>query len=96
MTPEWKVLVDKRLVELGWTRMELAAKLKVAKSAITAMLGPRQTSSSLVPKVCQLLNLPMPVHGTDSEVAALVGRLSREKPEQRDALIVLIRGLLGD
>lgn len=96
MTPEWKAQVLERLADRGWTRMELAARLKVAKSAITALLGPRQTSSSLVPKVCQLLDLPMPVHGTDSEVAALVGRLSREKPEQRDALIVLIRGLLGD
>lgn len=91
MTPEWKASVERRLAELGWTRMHLAAKLKVAKSAITSLLGPKQSASALVPRICQLLDVPMPVHGTDSEIAELVSRLD---PKRREALVVILRGML--
>jgi ParB-like chromosome segregation protein Spo0J len=93
MTPAFKVDVQRRLDDLGWTRQELAKRLKTSKSSVTQMLGPTQTSSVLVPRVAQLLDIPMPVLGTDAELAELIRRLPEEK---RAALLVIVKGMQPD
>jgi transcriptional regulator with XRE-family HTH domain len=91
MTPKFKADVQRALDERGWTRQDLAEKLHVAKSGITNLLGPNQTSSALVPRVAELLGIDMPILGTDAELADLISKLS---PEARQALVVLVRGMM--
>lgn len=91
MTPAFKLDVQRRLDELGWTRADLATRLKVAKSAITQMLGTKQTASALVPRVADVLGIAMPVLGTDSELAEMISRLPADK---RDALLTIVRGMI--
>lgn len=85
MTADWKAAVvaelerrdkDPHLLEwYGRARAELARQLGVDKSAVTKMLQPRQGSSEMVPRVSKILDLPMPVLGTDQEIAELVAQL---------------------
>ena len=88
MTAEWKALVvaalDRRDADAsdpawyGRAKTELARRLGRSKSTITKMLQPEQTNSALVPQVCKILDVPMPVLGTNSEIAELVSRLDDE------------------
>lgn len=91
MTRAWKALVVDRMVARNLSRAELARQLGVTRGALTQFFGVDQQSSTLVPEVARLLELPMPTMNEDDELAQLVAALS---PDDRSALLVLARQLV--
>lgn len=90
MDAAFKAAVQRRLDEREITRAEFARQLGVTRGAITQFFGD-QDSSTLVPAICELLQLPRP-GATDDELAVLVAALS---DDQRQLLLDLARQLSG-
>lgn len=95
MTNAWKQRVRDRLAEnkarhiYPRDQVELAEAVGASdKSAITKMF--KATSSKLVPKVCMVLSIPLPMqeHKEPDDLEAMTSALSKE---QRDALAQAIR-----
>ena len=80
------------MAQLGWRRTDLATRLNVSRGAITNMLQGKYGASELVPRVAALLEIPMPILGTDEELADMTSKLT---PEQREAVKIILRGMLG-
>lgn len=87
MTDEWKLLVRAELdrrTEPPTTRAELARELGVTRGLLTKILrtsnepGLRQHASALVPRICEILAVPMP-----HELGALADRRRRSEEEER-------------
>lgn len=88
MTPEWKAMIDPALEALGKTKTWLASQIRwtesvagdgrpiermgVDKSAITVLLRPASMTSRLVPEICRILEIPMPVHGVSLDQSDLM------------------------
>lgn len=101
MTPEFKASVVPALKALDKTQTWLAGQIQwvddegvahtgVDKSAITVMLRPATMTSRLVPEVCRILSLPLPVHGVDlgaSDILDLASQLDEEGLETVKALM---------
>lgn len=60
MTDAWKAAVNQWLADNGRDRAWLAAELEVAESTVKRMLE-EQNTSGLVPAVCEITGLPLPV-----------------------------------
>ena len=91
MTSAWKAAVNAELDRrdedpsdpawYGRARTELARRLGRGKSIVSRLLQPaqpgkpEQTSSALVRPISQILGVPLPVLGTNAEIAELVSRL---------------------
>jgi hypothetical protein len=79
---------------MGISRIELARLMGLKdsnRSIVTNLLKEGQNSSEYVPDACRVLGIGMPVLGTDAEIADLVSRL---KPEDRDAILVILKRML--
>src|SRR4051794_14050036 len=61
ISSEWKADIDERLHAKGWTRAELARRLKCEASAVTNLFRPNTHLSRLVRNIHQLLDLPPPL-----------------------------------
>jgi hypothetical protein len=91
MTSTWKAMVNAELDRrdadpsdpawYGRARTELARRVGRGKSIISRLLQPslpgkpEQTSSALVRPISEILGVPLPVLGTNTEIAELVSRL---------------------
>lgn len=85
MTSMWKAMVNAELDRrdadrsdpawYGRSRTELARRVGRGKSIISKLLQPEQTSSALVRPISEILGIPLPVLGTNAEIAELVSRL---------------------
>lgn len=89
MTDRWKAAVDERLRELGMTKADLARELKVTKAAISRL--PAQNVSTLVPRICEVLDLQPPmVASTDDAAAAIAARVAGWSDEQKARAVELL------
>ena len=85
MTSTWKAMVNAELDRrdanpsdpawYGRARTELARRVGRGKSIISKLLQPEQTSSALVRPISAILGVPLPVLGTNAEIAELVSQL---------------------
>lgn len=94
LTRDWQQAAERRMEELGISRIELARRMGLSeknRSIVTNMLKEGQNSSEYVPDACEVLGIGMPVLGTDAEIADLVSRLA---PDDRKAVLQLIQRLL--
>lgn len=88
MDRAFKDSVERRLLERGMSRSQFAQALGVTRGAITQFFG-EQESSTLVPAICTLLDLPRP-GVSDDELAVLVASLDED---QRRVMLDLARQL---
>lgn len=95
MTPAWKDAVLAALDQRGHNRAWLARELGVTRSLVTKLFAVEkdgsmvQTSSALVPRICELLQLqpPMidrPISDTDARLLELL----RDAPEDLKVHVV--------
>lgn len=93
MSDEWKALVMQAMDAQGVSRADLARELGVTRGLITKLLRPiadgGQQVSALVPKVCELLKVPMPGSAApvDARRARLDEVIARLSDEQLDGAI---------
>ena len=92
MTDEWKTSVDVALAAKDWTRADLARQIGVHKTVVSAMLG-RQNVSALVPRVCEVLGIPMPVIGVSAVRTELEALFENLTPEDQETVLALARRL---
>lgn len=91
MTEAWKRSVDRRLLELGKTRLWLAEQLKTGKSTVTQMLGERQTASVHVDATSELLKIEPPFGIPDPLVEEAVGILRVLTDEGKQKALEVLR-----
>ncbi len=93
MTEAWKRLVERRLEEMGKDRAWLADQLEVEKSTITRLLADQNTSS-LVPKIVELLEIPSPFAPIESLFEEeTLGNLKKLDPDDLDLVRDFIQRL---
>lgn len=95
MTEAWKKRVAERMHQLGIDKAELARRLGVDKSGLGKLLT-TATSSKLVPQICELLDLPLPmqeIDGPPSEIDELIKNMPAEN-KPRALAILRAAGLL--
>ena len=102
MTPEWKEDVRRKLrdrdVSEQWLADRVAERRGMAhmkRDTINKLLN-RQRTSALVPDICAILGLDPPMTATpavtDEEMRLAFELLREASPEQRRAVILLLRG----
>lgn len=103
MTQAWKDKVEAALEARGKKRAWLAAELGVTRGFVTKLLkknpdgSMHQVASEAVPRICALLDLPMPLVATPDEPDEKKKRLMRlidAMPDSaKDGLIATLEGL---
>lgn len=102
MTPEWKESVRAKLRERDVSEQWLADRIaerrgmaRMRRDTVNKLLN-RQTASALVPDICAILGLDPPMTATpkvtDEETRLALELLRDASPEQRRAVILLLRG----
>jgi len=100
MTPAWKATVLSRLKDRGRNRSWLAQQLGVGRGHITQLFATTpegemvRVASELVPKICELLDLPPPLVDNPplpEPRDARINELLREAPDTlKDAVIEIL------
>lgn len=92
MTSAWKREVMEAMLKQGISKADLARELDVTRGLITKLFATQQ-ASSLVPRICKLLNVPPPLSPTetksesDSRVETLLGKMTDEQKAQAIAFL---------
>lgn len=92
LTQAWCELVKARLEELGWTDVQLAAKLGIAKGMLSKILNMKQSTSTHVDRIGELLDIPGPefTDALEARVVMTLRDLRKEWPEEFDAIMAKI------
>lgn len=93
MTDTWKSAVNQWLTENGKDRAWLAAELEVAESTIKRMLE-EQNTSGLVPAVCEITGLPLPVQEVREGEDELLDLFRHADPDDKAQLLALARRMV--
>lgn len=100
MTPEWKDEVRAALAQHGgreqWLANEVAKRRgmpKMKRDTINKLLR-HQRTSALVPDICEILGVRMPMTATalDDETRQLIDLALKAPPDIRRAVIALLLG----
>lgn len=93
MTAAWKAEARAAMEARGMTDADLGRAVGVKRDTIGKMFL-RQTSSSLVPRVCEVLGLAPPMTPTpttrDDKVARIVELLADVPDEVKDSVIIIL------
>ena len=89
--------MKKALQDRGMSQASLARALGVHPSTVTLLLRGTTKYSSLVPRICDLLNLPYPDEPVTSRELAEWVRIGRElSPELRNRIIAMLEAMLDE
>lgn len=93
--PQWWRRVQEEIRARGWTQREFAKMLPVSVPQLSILLNGKNATSSLVPRVCELLGWPLPYQEisdpTLSEVVENLAALRETNPDQYDKICEAIR-----
>ena len=100
MTPAWKATVELALKERGKSRAWLAKQIGVGRGHITQLFAVNEdgsmyrVASELVPRICEVLDIPPPLVDTPPVTEprdARIAELLREAPDAlKDAVIEIL------
>ncbi len=98
MTESWKDQVRAQLQERGvgqdWLAQQVGAAGRGTISKLlkrTAEGAPAQVGSSLVPRICEVLGIPLPmVSAPDEKTSRVIDLMSKSSEDMKDAIISML------
>ncbi len=99
MTDAWRIAVVEAMHARGITQDKLATMVGAAgRGTISKILktgGAKQSNSSLVPKICEVLGVPLPLMASPDPKTARVMQLLEKSPEEvKDSILAMLEAVV--